>query len=913
MYYKKPSIAELPPLTVDLKTRQNKRWKEAVLDGLESLASSQYEENLARFQDFYEMCDGTLSHTELKELAPQYEELSDLLNDAEIPSYVRHWDRIGRIVNALVGKLLDFQDKFHVTEAGMVAENDFLEHKNEQIRGLFTEVIETKVKIGMAKNGINPDEGTNFESQEQQQAYLAELERIKKESVSARLDSLSKNATFKTSGIEWAESVLERDKISLNFEDSYRELFKHFLLTGVSAKITKSYFDTYKTFVWDSREVFHSRDMGKRHLEDFEYAGRFHFKTPSDAVKEYGHMMSEKETRELLGGDTSWKSFTESRYESVSPNQAMNANFHKKEWIPYAGYRNAKFMERIEDSTGLPMGLGYEQASDGSWESFDRFIPRGRQNLNYIFSADKIERRFDVRADLCQITEAYVKVKERIGWLTFEDDKGLVTTEMVTEDILPEFLREFNIKTVTTLSPDEMKKEMKPNTLVWQLRDVTYEGVKIQSGNLKNPLYLRFEAMPNQIIGLSNYENKLPVTGIVSQGIASKLRPGQEMINYSMNQIRNLIEKELGMFFLMDIANIPSEYKENGTTEEALVMMRNMAKQTGFATMETSPDNLTNQSVFNQFSVQNISHAAEIQTRLAIVDRMEMDMYNTIGINPQAEMTPQKYTTAEGVKISNESMANQVAYIFDEFNTFIKEDQIQHLNIAHWMQSNNMDASLYYTSTDNTQQFLKVTQDEKFSLRKFGLIVTEDSRKRKEYEQLRSYIMSQNTMGTDTLEVGRILNTKSYSELLQVAKEERELREARLELENNRAMQQNQQKAALEDEKAQKNWEREEITNQRDREAKYETERLQALGRAADKDANQASFDIILKTDELERKFTETENKYNIEKKKLDLKERELNDRKSQATEGLGLEMKKLNLKEKEIDTNREIAYVNKN
>ena len=912
MFYRSAHISELPPLTVDLKTRKNKKWKEAVLDGLESIAVAQYEDNLNRFQDFYEMYDGTLSHTELKELAPQYEELSDLLNDAEIPTYVRHWDKIGRIINSLVGKLLDFQDKFHVQEMGVVAKNEFLEFKNEQIRELFTQAIENKVKLGLAKRGIN-EQGTKFESEEEQQAYIAQLEQVRKEEISERLDSLSKNAKFKTSGIEWAETILERDKLQYNFQDMYRELFKHFLLTGVSAKITKAYLDTYKPFVWDSREVFHSKDIGKRHLEDFEYAGRLHFKTPSDAVKEYGHLMSEKEQKAILGGDTTWRAIMENKYDSASPQAAMNANFHKKEWIPYVGYKNAKFMQRMEDVTGLPMGLGYRQSAEGGWETFDRFIPRGRQSLNYTYSAGKLEKRFSIRTDLCQITEAYVKVKERIGWLTFEDEMGAVTTEMVTEDILPDFLREYNIKQVTTMSADEMSKGLKPNTLVWQLRDVVYEGVKIQSGNLDEALYLKFEAMPNQIIGISNYESKLPVTGIVSTGIASKLRPYQEMINYVLNQTRNLVEKELGMFFLMDIANIPSEYKENGTAEEALIMMRNMAKQTGFATMQTSPDNLTNQSVFNQFSVQNLTHTQEIQTRLMIADRMEIEMYKAIGINLQAETTPQKYTTAEGIKVSNESMANQIAYIFDEFNTFLKEDQIQHLNVAHWMQTNNMDSTIYYTTTDNSQKFLRVTADEKFSLRKFGLIVTDDSRKRKEFEQLRSYIMSQNTVGTDFMELGRILSSDSYSELLQVAEEERQLREQRNQLEQQRQLELQQNQAMLMEQKSQKDWERNEVSKERDRQSRYEIERMQALGRAADKDANQQSFDIILKAEEQDRKTFDTESKYEIEKRKLDLKEKEINEKKVGALDAIALKLKELQLREKDIEAKKEVAYVNRN
>ena len=117
----------------------------------------------------------------------------------------------------------------------------------------------------------------------------------------------------------------------------------------------------------------------------------------------------------------------------------------------------------------------------------------------------------------------------------------------------------------------------------------------------------------------------------------------------------------------------------------------------------------------------------------------------------------------------------------------------------------------------------------------------------------------------------------------------------------------------LAEQKAQKDWERDEISKERDRQAEYEQARMTALGRAADKDATAQSFDVILKTDEQTRKNTETQNKFEIEQRKLDLKEQELMERKEQAMGGLNTELKKLELKEKEINTNREIAYVNKN
>lgn len=88
--------------------------------------------------------------------------------------------------------------------------------------------------------------------------------------------------------------------------------------------------------------------------------------------------------------------------------------------------------------------------------------------------------------------------------------------------------------------------------------------------------------MPYQIKGDSDiYDIKLPVSGLIGNSMAMKIRPYQIGYNYCMNQIYNLLEKEIGMFFLFDVNYLPSEFKDQGTSEDWMLQLREMARDVG--------------------------------------------------------------------------------------------------------------------------------------------------------------------------------------------------------------------------------------------------------------------------------------------------------------------------------------------
>lgn len=901
-----------PTIGVSHAKTQTKAYREQMLDFMENEGFKQFHSNLNKFQDYYDMFDGTLSKKELKEMLPQYEDFDNILNKVNIPTYLRHYDFLGAILRQLVGRFSDFKQKFNVIEQGDVAENEFLDFKKKEIISIVNESIDVAVRLALAENGINIDEERQFSSPEEQQQFYQQVEQIKQQATPKIAERISRFPHFKTIGIEWGNHILDRDEEEL--ERDYAKLFKHWLITGVCAKITKIHYDTYKSYVWDSREVFHSREIGLELLNRAEYVGRYHFKTPSQVVEEYGHRMDEKTRQKVLNSDYTYSQYKNDNLDlQFSKPNSISDLFTQRHHVPIVDHFSREAYRKVEDYTGLPMGIRYIPNSEtGSFETAPTYMPRyGMTNFN-LTDASYIERNHEVRHDTCQVTEVYVRMYEKLGWLTYETEEGDLVREVVTEEILPEFLKEKGIKQKITVTFSEMlSEELEPNTLIWQSMPVYYEGVKINGAYLNDePIYLYFDKLPYQITDLSTFDVKNPVSGIVTSGIASRIAPYQEMFNISWNYFRQKLERDVGMVYVTDVMNIPSEFLENGeSVEEALYNQRAVARATGMMVNQTNPEyNQAGNSIFNQYTVLNLSDVNNMQVLLSLSDRIKTEGYMQIGITPNQGLQDTQYQTQEGIKLNNEVTNYQLSDIFDTFNQFVKEDMIQHLNIMHFLQSMNMDKAIYYTNSTNHTVFLQVSQDEKFSMRRIGLTASQDSRKKKQLENIRMAILNNNTTGADAYGIIRIALSDSVSELTRIAEEERALTEERQRLQNEAIMQQEQQKAQLLEQSKQADWERMEISKERDRVTDLDKAKIKAIGDAADNNATMDQLDYITRTADIAIKATEAENKNQQKLKELEIKERTIAQQKQAVSDNLKLAYDKMSHEERMKQMDSDIA-----
>lgn len=905
-------VDNLPPMHVDRKVKEGRKWKEAVLDSFEYQAEQQFRDNL-QFIDLYRMVEGKLSYQELSEVAPHMSDIQSLLDGVGVPSFLRHYDIIGIVINALVGYYGSMQPKFHVTDTGEIAENDYLRHRTEEYQTLMQNVLQNTVQMRMAKAGFG-EGGKQFASPEEQQQYMQQLEKAKAEFTpkDTRADS---RKIFKTTGVKWGEATLDHDKERFNFLKMERAELKDQLTSGRCFRHFRIGFDEYEPETWSAKNVFFSREVEASEVHKGEYVGRLHFYTPAEIIRRWGHEIDAKTQKQLLGGNESWRSFVGDGYYSGTIEQALQSNFNKQAQVPFANFHDYNFYLGLEDELGIPMGMQTIFNRDGSETTKERYLPRlqGHNAEGRYTSYSRVLRDdFKARTDLAQVTEVYFKAYEKWGYLTYEDESGVVQTEEVTEDILDDFIKEKGIKKTYTSSLVDIVREFKPNTLQWVFRPVIYEGVKIHSGNLNKPLYLYCRPCEHQIKGDSEFDRWLPVAGMIGKSTAKKIEPYQAKYNLCMNQVYSLLEKEIGIFFLLDTAMIPSEFDGWGDATEALVAMRNIAKDTGILPVATSGDAQRNNTNFNQYSTYNLSYSSQIADRVRIAEFSQQKAYEVVGINPQILQSPTKYETAEGVKQNQEATFAQISEIYEDFEQYVKSAYELHLSVAQYCQSNKKDLTVFYTKSDSSTQFIKM-HDPMFPLRRLGLIAASDNKKRKELEQYKSLLMNMNTLGSDTLEYAKLIASDEMSEAIEIARIAQEKQREREELDYQRKQSLEDQRARNVEEQSQRDWEREEASKQKDRETNLRREHIKALGRASDKDSDQEGFQQI--NDATKLALQDKDMNFNHEQTLREFKQKEQKDDREFALKMEAFKQKAQELQERRLDrSSREyVATINKN
>ncbi len=902
----------LPPMTVRKAVKETDKFKMAVMDAFEFIAMEQRLENITKFNDFYRMVNNDMSYKELKEVVPFIERIEEFLaDDVEIPSFLKHYDLLGLIKTDLVGKYIDFQDKFHVIETGEIQQNEFLRYKDAQINKALNDLMENEVRIKMAEMGVKED-GQQFNSPEEQQQYMAQLQQMKKD-LTPKDTQASAKSRFKTVGVQFGEAVLDQDRARFDLLEKEKESLGDYYLTGRWFREYKIGFESYEPVNWDVRETFLSKDIASRYPQDGEYIGRITLKTPSEVIKNHGHFLTTEQQKELLGGNESWKQFIGGGALGIDSTlwDSVTNNFNKPVMVPFHNYADYNASLDIEDYLGIPQGDVTYFGKDGKEHYGSRYLPRylNRNAGEYAAFAKITRPDFDPRRDLCQVTEVYCRAYDLFGYLTYEDETtGRKVVEEVTEDILPSLIKEQGIKQsfkeaiVDTIEKDDLEV----GTLLWFYRPVCYEGLKIQSGNLVKPIYPYFRAREHQIKGDNMFDIKLPVVGYLGESSAKKALPYQAAHNLVMNQVYNMLEKEIGMFFLVDVLSIPSDALGWGDAQEALINMRNMAKDIGLLPAKVNP------GATNTFTAHNLTYQGQIQYRIGLAEFYAKKAFEAIGTNPVANSQPTTYETAEGVKVSNEAKFSQVSEFYETFGTSNRKALEIHLAVAQYCQSNGKDITVAYTRSDATQEFLRIS-DPKFSLRNIGLIPIRDPKKRKEFETYRQALLQMNTLQSDVLEFAKLFTADTMTEAIDIATRGEVKRMEQAQLDHERQKELIAQKGQQDEEFAQKEFERKSILLDKEIRKDINVAGIQAEGRAADVNSNSEGYAAIDKSRKDAIRQTEIQNKNDIAKAGLELNAKATDDKKALEWAKLKLQTEemKAKLEMKKIDQN--IALSNKN
>lgn len=915
------SGASIPAQAIPL-SKKNDKWKKANLDAFESIGKRQISEN-RKFADIFRMITGKMSYSELSEVMPQYRELEEVLNDVEIDTWIRHYDIIGVIINALAGELSVNSDKFSISTIDEISTNEYIRTKTDKLWDYINVELEKELEMRMLSMGINPNVPPDaFQNEEELQAYQQQIQQKRAEMTPSQIDKYMKNS-WKTVAAKWAQLKIEEDTINHNMHDLDVENFIQYLATGRCFRAMNVAFDYYKPENWHVLNTFFSQDLDNKYVQHGDYVGRVHQYTKSQVINRYGHRMTPSDQKKFLKQEEEYYGgYTEDNFFGQGGNPSykkmFESHFHNLQTVAFENEPEYKMALDIQDSLGVPMGERMILNRHGEYEKVPVLLPEindvtgdlGFGNHNHeVFSAMRNE--ISLRRDLITVTEVFWRSYKKVGYLKYMTPNGDYASAIVSEELLPEFLKYNEIKNVTNVALSNIDDDQEENTIIWVWQPEVWEGVKINDG--EDAYYIDIKPCDYQVKGDGNiYDVLLPVAGLIDHSLAQKIEPYQVMYNVVMNQIFNLLEKEIGLFFIFDVNFLPSEFKDWGDTEDTLMYMRDIAKDIGILPVDSSKQNLVGGANFNQFAAQNLSFSTQIADRTNLAEFIKNKAFEQVGITPQRLGAPSKYETTEGIKISQDASYAQTEQYFSKFSTFKKKALELHMNIAQACQKDGTDLQIFFTQSDATQAFIKET-DEDFNFRKFSIVPISNSKKREQLKTFKSWLMQTNTLGTDELAMAELISSDSMSEIIEAARSARLNRE---QFEQQKIAQEGeQQRQSIEAQKQADDalWEKQEYSKDKDRANRIKEVTIGALGRAADKQAGTDEFDIIIKQSQLSIDQSKAEAEITNKKVESDIKQQKLDEGRASRLDNMKIKLAEMATKRQISADNKYIARINKN
>ena len=776
-------MSKLPDQLLYEKNKDDK-WKEYNLDTLENISISQLRENES-LNDYYRMVNSELIYSDYG-LDGFAKNIVDLAKEGDMPAKPKHYDFLGVLVNQTCSDWITSKSRMHIDNTDEYSQNDFLRELDTKKEDYITNNFDLELKRRMLDRGFNLDENKQFESEEEKQQYAQQLQAQKDKLIDPEYTQKTLQKTWKSIATEWAEKRLEGDDHIFNLEDMSRFEMKDRFLTGRYFTAFEIGFDYYKPVRWHPPQVAFSKDLNIKYPQDAEYVCYQTEMSPSNILNRFGHKLSEDVQKRLMSSYSVNGVPSNSFGYTGSLQEIVKNNFGKVQHLPFEDYYDYQNTLQEQQMFNEPMGIQtYVDPQDGVQKQRPAWFSPVNRGGGFMsgFGGDTIKGMrsdFTPRNDALLVTECYWRSFKQVGILNYINADGYLDQEFTTDDLVPQFLRENDIKTLRKVSLEEATKNREVNTIAYTWIPEIRWGVKIRSNNtqIQGNIYIGGDALPYQIKGTldggSNlYDAKIPVAGIITDSIAKKIRNEIISHNIVLNQLNNLLEKELGTFFLFDIKYLPAEYKGSGNTRQALEQMWDLIQDIGIVPVDTSAQNMQGtQPQMNAFSTQNIDYTPQITNRMNLANQFKIMAIEKIGMTPQRLGEISQYSTAEGIKQGQTATYAQTEGLFSEMMTAEKRKVLLQLTIAQYCQQNSLDYISVYTNSDNEKAFIELS-DPYFSLREFGLKIDNSSNGKKELESLRAAVLNSNTLGSDLLDVAEIITSKSMTTIKSHLKQNR--------------------------------------------------------------------------------------------------------------------------------------------
>lgn len=525
---------------------------------------------------------------------------------------------------------------------------------------------------------------------------------------------------------------------------------------------------------------------------------------------------------------------------------------------------NSKTLQNLRNNEYTPLAPALPNPNDPLWQlTFENVGDFANGNIDHnVFS-------FNSQNAYTCITAYYVS-KKKIFKRTFIDEDGYLQTMFVSQDY--KFDRKAGDIDLESFWINQ-----------WRT------GVKIGAD-----IYVNSKAL--------DHLDYAPIIGIVNttrntegKSLVDLMKPFQILYNICINQIWELLEKEIGVVFLGDMKLVP-----NKDSDDPIETMLWNAREKGTILIDSSLENTGGPVQFNQMTRLDLSRSAEISARIQLAQALKAECYELVGFTRQRLGSPMASETATAVNASLQQSFGQTEPYYHAHDTVMREVYQCLLETAQYYALSKPTSTINYLNSELESVFLSVTKDE--LLRKFFVFVTSYSEDKQTLEQLKQLAQPAMQNGAELAEIFELFTATSERSLKKVLDNIQARKQAMAQQQAQMEQQKIEQAQQIATERLQKEEEmyrdkadREDRNKELDRQNRLDVERLRGI-------ANESSFSpdkdltpLLIKESENMRKESMMRFEKYAQSRKLDQEDR------------------KLDIKEKEIETNLKIAKTNKN
>lgn len=668
---------------------------------------------------------------------------------------------------------------------------------------------------------------------------MEELEQMTVESVREELDNYTSIAE------KWGNKLLTAVKAEFNLKEKSEEAFRD--LTIANREFYMIYEDNSKIGfniqTLNPKNVWYLITPDKKFISDTTgraegayAAGTIHIMELSEIIETFPHL-TKKEIDHLR-----------KEIEDYGLPETRESNLYSN---PDPGINSIKY------DTYDPLVLQTRMLAEAD-------MAEGRDTLEEILGVSSSVGSFGYKY---VVVRGYWISKKKIGKLSFMDEMGNIQSMLVDE----------NYKSGDF--PTEVDLE-------WGWVNQWYYGDKIgQDIYHVHP----FKLLPYcPIIGTVH-----EIKNTESRSILDLMKPFQVLYNVCMNQLFDLLKKEIGNVYLTSIRHIP--LSKDGDNQDAIEEWELKAREKGVIFIDDSPENTKAPSAFNQHRGIDLTRSAEIQSRYELAQRLKLECWELVGMSRQRLGNIQATETATATNTAMQQSYAQTEPLFVAHEYILGQLYQAIIDASQYIESHKETSTLSYITSEGENAFFQVNGDElKFrDLRVFPTNRPEDTQMFNEIRQLSQAILQN---GGSIYDVVELYSTKSLREMKKTFKE---LRDRQIQMQQE-AQDLEKQKLEQAQQIAQAEMEREEYIRQ-DEQANenYQKEldrindkeiaiiRAMGFGQVQGEDSNQnnvpdafeltklvteenmASKEYLLKLEEIRSKQQESLKKLELEKEKL--------------------------------------------